>query len=209
MIPRARGGAGRRWDGMVERNEPDGAALAALRAQLNPGEAVLWRGRPDPAFDTAGRLLGWAGWAVVLLGALASAAFLLTALGADARGRLVLLLFSLAPLSVLAVGIALIVLPLRAHARARRSIHAITGERLLTLIRNPSGDELVFIAARSIGPVRLRMAGGGRGTIMIETHSNSGSGAGMRITQTYDWFGVADAQKAYQLIAALQAPRPS
>lgn len=139
--------------------------LDLARAALEPGESLVWAGRPGPAAEP-GWTLDRASLLLAAAPALVGLALLGQALWAPAApgrlfylgGGLVLLCIALTPLAAL----------WRAARRVRGTVYAITDRRLFILVGGPRGRLRSFLPEELEEP-RMRERGSGRGDVAFGT----------------------------------------
>jgi hypothetical protein len=156
---------------MVSEPAPD---LIALQ-ELEPGENLLWTGRPDPgraavqilplevfgAVWTA--ILGYWGWAAWARGA-----------AIDPRGPD--LCFPLFGLPFLLIGLAALSVPAWVYLTSRRIVYAVSNERVLVV---SSGTTRVVrtLRARDIDAIQRRERPDGSGNLRLACRAAGGSAA--------------------------------
>ena len=155
--------------------------------ELSLGEGILWSGRPDPLMSMQSKS-GIALFAVVWL-AISTISFEAATRRGELFGTLFALLF-------VGLGIWMLAAPLLEYRRARRTIVAITGQRLL--IASSNGRSVQSIKLSGVRHVE-RIAKNGRLTLRIPTALVSDGDGGQKVDYT-DLHGLRDGERAYRLL---------
>lgn len=187
-----------------------GAALPeplqqALRAELRPGERLVWAAQPIPASYLKRGLRKWIFFIPWTLFSLFLCAMLAPAVwSGDLRGQPMWLVPGV-PLLLLAIGIAFLIQPWRMRRRARSVVHAITTERALSI------DVSFPPLTRSYAPaglVHARCTGGpgDSGDLVLEAGFDRRTPIEARLYR-HGFMGIAQVRHVERLIGHLaQAP---
>lgn len=183
---------------------------AVLATALTPGERVRWAGRPRASgmlgsFGIYLFAIPWTAFALfwetmALMPILGSSQTTMPALMKYGFG----IVFPLFGIPFVVIGFGMLAAPFWGMARAKRTIHAVTDRRLLTIVRGRKTDVKSAFIDR-IGPVERRSGRDGSGTIRIQTHSRTDS-EGDRTTEKIEWVGIPDAAGVERLILEAQQP---
>ena len=174
---------------------------AALRRELLTGERILWSAQPAGRRLAAGLLVWvfavpWTAFAIAWTGFAGGAAWFTET--RTATTSILGVVFPLFGLPFIAVGLWMLAKPLQAMGDARRTIHALTDRRLMTLSL-ARGRTLKSVLINQIGPIQRREGRDGWGSLTIETHSSYDS-EGARQTETFNVAGVPDVARLERLL---------
>ncbi len=199
---------------MLELNDLPHDLAAALKRETK-GELIRWTSRPDGGRAFLGAspiwLMGvpWSALTFTLFGLLFASIFLsplperpfpaweYVAMGAA-------LIFAG---SFVLVGVAMLLAPFIAWHQAQRTVHAITGKRLVTVTTVRSTSVKSVLPAQLVSFERRERADGS-GTLKIVTGYEKDS-EGDRITLSEELIGVASVAAAEQLLRKLKAMKSS
>ena len=101
-----------------------------------------------------------------------------------------------------AIGLGLLYLPIGAMRAARRTVHAVTDRRLITIVAGRATKTKSAMIDR-IGPIERKARRDGWGWLKIQTHSRIDSD-GDRITEKFEWTGIPDVATVERLILDAQ-----
>lgn len=187
-----------------------GAALPdtlrqALRAELGPGEQLVWAAQPIPARYLKAGMRTWSFFIPWTLIALSLCVFFgMGVWNGEIRGFDVLLAMGV-PLMFMALGIGYLVQPLRMRRRARGVVHAITTERALTI---DSGAPFITRTYAPAGLVHARCsaASGESGDLLLDAGVDSRTPLEPRWYR-HGFMGIGEVRHVERLIGHLtQAP---
>lgn len=181
-----------------------------LDGALIPGERVRWSGQPRGRSQ-------WASFGIYLF-AIPWTAFslfwermalipLLASLGGDDISRIPAgfsIVFPLFGLPFVVIGLGMMAAPFLTIAKTRRTVHAVTDRRLLSIV---DGRKLEVKSAflDRIGPVERSSGRDGWGTLKVQTMSRTDSD-GDRRTERLEWIGIPDVVRVERMILEAQAP---
>lgn len=174
---------------------------AELRRELGVGERLLWHGTPDPAKMLV-VLLMWLfaiPWTLFSL-AWTGLAFWAYWTGLNTQPEMAWWgwIFPLFGTPFIAVGFWMLNQPLKILANARRTVHALTDRRLITLSVGHQRS-VKSISIRQLGPITVKEKRGGWGDLTVETGSHVDSD-GDRITDRFEMVGVPDVARLHRLL---------
>jgi len=145
---------------------------SALRSVLQPGERVLWKGRPRRRFDFSGFAL----WIFALPWTAFSLFWTFTAWrmtridSADGDAFTVMsYLFPLFGVPFILIGLAMMAAPVLAITLPGRTLHAVTDRRVLRLVAGRLST-LRSIPGGTIATVTAKPRPDGSGTLVLELH---------------------------------------
>lgn len=180
-----------------------------LARELLPGERLVWQARPDPRRMRAPFAI-WlfaVPWTVFALAWEAMA--LVPLFGAGGTPGMIRYTFGIAfpifGLPFIAVGFVMLGAPFWARGAAARSIYGLTGRRIL---RVTAGRRRVVrsVPFDAMGPIDVRVAGDGWGTLRIETGSHIDSD-GDRVTDRFEVEAVPDVARLEALLLEMRRTR--
>jgi hypothetical protein len=167
-----------------------------FRAQLGPGESILWAGKPAQGVLFTSRDILLIPFSIFWLGFVCVWLFGVVSTGAPMEFLLVGMLFLVVGLGVMVGRFAL-----DAFVRANTS-YAVTTERVMINREGPFGD-FTAIALKRLPTVKLKPRGGGRGTIVLGQSTSPWVQISIwtpSLDPTPQLIAIADAQRVYALI---------
>lgn len=182
------------------------ALRQALDREMTAGERILWSAQPR-----ANRLWGGFGvwlfavpWTVFALfwEGMALLPWAASSKTPDAITWTFGIFMPLFGLPFIAIGIGMMLTPVRAMRRARNTIYALTSKRLVRLIAGRKSSFHSVFTDR-IGPIERREGPDGWGNLRIETHSHVDS-EGSRTTDRFEMLGIPDVARLEKLIVDAQ-----
>jgi hypothetical protein len=182
----------------------------SLDASLTTGERVRWAAQPRAsgmlgAFAIYFFAIPWTAfalfWESMALMPILAATDETSAMMKFGFG----IVFPLFGVPFVLIGFAMLYAPFGAMRAARRTVHAVTDRRLITIIAGRATKTKSAMIDR-IGPIERKAGRDGWGWLKIQTHSKLDSD-GDRITEKFEWTGIPDVAAVERLILDAQ-PRP-
>lgn len=171
-----------------------------LRAELLPGEAIVWAGQPNPGRYRRSGCLLW-------LFFIPWTAFSVFWIAAAAQFRLPRFddgwsFFPLFGLPFLLIGLGGLSAPLWLGIKARSMVYAVTNQRAITIEGKGSITVRSYPAA-SIGSVERTEHQDGSGDLVFRTEETV-SGRGKRRIRRYGFFAIGEVRKVERLVEAMR-----
>ncbi|MBB5687538.1 hypothetical protein [Sphingobium boeckii] len=182
------------------------ALRQALDREMAAGERILWSAQPR-----ANRLWGGFGiwlfavpWTIFALvwESMALLPWMASSKTPDAVTWTFGIIMPLFGLPFIAVGIGMMLTPVRAMRRARNTVYALTSKRLMRLVEGRKASVSSVFTDR-IGPIDRSENADGWGDLRIQTHSHVDS-EGSRTTERFDMLGIPDVARLEKLIVDAQ-----
>ena len=114
------------------------------------------------------------------------------------------IVFPLFGLPFVVIGFVMLSVPFWGMRKARRTQHAVTSQRLIT-VSTGRRTEVCSAFLDRIGPIERSEGKDGWGSIKVQTHSRIDSD-GDRITERFEMTGIPDVAKVERLIVSAQRP---
>lgn len=190
---------------MIARARVPQDLVKKLNAELGPGERLLYAAQPDWRAQWVQHLitfvfgLGWSSICVPIAAACWMEVLGLMPAGSKASmGFGLALFFSLFLIPFVVIGLACLVSPWMAARSAKRTVHAVSSQRLLNMVGNsPSSAESINL--QSVNFIKRRDGRDGYGSLSIGYGvENDSDGAPRPITT--EWPGVPEAKRAEAII---------
>jgi hypothetical protein len=185
-------------DSIQTNSRLDAYLEAVLLSELGPGERLLWAGQPGPGglakntWPMALFAIPWTAFALTWV-ALALA-------GARALGHVLAYAFPLFGVPHLAIGFWMLSGPLRARARARRTVYAVTDRRALIL--DAGRTTIVESHDRAaLGAITRRDRRDGTGDVLLSRTTWVDSDGDRRANEV-GFFAIAGAREVERLLRA-------
>jgi hypothetical protein len=181
--------------------------LEIARQELQPGERLVWAGRPGPAAQPAWRLDRTS---LVIAAAPFFAALVLLWMAATTSGGSGALLYLGAAIALLCIALSPLAALWRAARRVQRTVYAITDRRLLVLPGGSSREARSF-PPEDLDDPEVRERGDGRGDVIFATVPEirqTRQGRQTRLAEAA-FTDIADMQRVAREIAKLKARAPA
>ena len=176
---------------------------AILRRELMTGERIIWSGQPKPSklYAVFGIWLFAIPWTVFSLFWEAMASVMLWSSGThtpDAIRWSYGIVFPLFGLPFVAIGFAMMWMPISAIRKAKRTVFALTDRRVLRVTAGKN-REAESVMLGHIGPIKVKASSDGYGTLSIQTGTSIDSD-GDRVTERFEIAGVPNVSRLEGLL---------
>lgn len=176
-----------------------------IRQELSDGEKLLWAGRPDPA-QAARKYIAitvfgcvWTLFISVFLVITQKMLHQATGSGGGAGvDQMFRLVFTLGPGLFLLVGLGMIASPAWGYARARRTIYAVTSQRLM-IVTTGNTRSVVTFDERDLHQIHRTERADGTGSIVFALESYRDSN-GQTATRAHGFWGIPHVKHVEMLI---------
>ncbi|HKP84987.1 MAG TPA: hypothetical protein VJZ26_02750 [Blastocatellia bacterium] len=172
--------------------EMDFESQQTAQAQLEPGERLLWYGKPDPRRGLLVTIplmlfaIPWTGFSLFWMAAASGFAFVESEPGWDS-------LFALFGVPFVLVGLGLLTSPYWLYKKAKLTVYALTNRRAM-IITGHATRKIQSFAGGDIGLIERTERANGRGDVIfatVETKKNS---------QQVGFMGISDARRVERLL---------
>jgi hypothetical protein len=173
-----------------------------LRAELKPGESLVWSGQPDP-----GRYMrdGFKLWFFFIPWTAFSVFWIFGAMGFQMpKFESWWNAFPLFGLPFLLIGIGGLSAPLWLRRKARSMVYAVTSQRAITIEGATSITVRSYLAS-DIGDLERVEHADGSGNLVLRSESYR-DGDGDRQTRKHGFFAIADVRRVEKLIDDMRKP---